>query len=245
MRIIESIEPSGFLLINSVMCIYLLVKTHNKTGLRYLCKTIKKDYHRYTGSGYVWKDHLKKYGVDYTTTLIRECKNQQELYYWGKYYSQLWHITSAVDNFGNRIWANMIPETGGGACYGDLNCSRNPQVKARKIMNATGKKQPNISKGVKKSWKSADRKQKQHQATSGNKHYTKSPNYQFKHSVARQKAYDSNCDQNVYVWNNIDTDEILQLTRREFAKITGANRGAIYKVISGKNTHVKRWKLIK
>ena len=34
--------------------------------------------------------------------------------YWGKYYSLLWNVVAAMDDFGNKIWANKIPETGGG-----------------------------------------------------------------------------------------------------------------------------------
>jgi hypothetical protein len=43
-----------------------------------------------------------------------ECSNQDELYYWGSHYSKLWNVVSAMDDFGNKIWANRIPETGGG-----------------------------------------------------------------------------------------------------------------------------------
>ena len=54
------------------MCIYLYVKTHRKTGLKYLGKTTKKDPHAYHGSGADWKIHLKEHGYDYDTEIIRE-----------------------------------------------------------------------------------------------------------------------------------------------------------------------------
>jgi hypothetical protein len=90
------------------MTIYLYVKTHNKTGLKYLGKTIEKDPHSYKGSGVEWKSHLAEHGADYTTTIIKECSNTLELSQWGRYYSQLWNIVESKE------WANRIPETGGG-----------------------------------------------------------------------------------------------------------------------------------
>ena len=41
---------------------YLYIKTHSKTGLKYLGYTQKKDPFSYTGSGTYWKRHLKKHG---------------------------------------------------------------------------------------------------------------------------------------------------------------------------------------
>jgi len=94
------------------MPIYLYVKTHNKTGLKYLGKTIKKDPHKYTGSGTRWLNHLKKYGFDYTTEIIRECQSEEELLEWGLYYSQLWNVA------GSPEWANLKEEAGEGGSHG-------------------------------------------------------------------------------------------------------------------------------
>jgi hypothetical protein len=90
-----------------------MVKTHQKTGLKYLCKTTKNPF-KYDGSGVDWLTHLKKYGFEYDTEVIMECANQKELYYWGSYYSKIWNVVSGQDDYGNKIWANRIPETGGG-----------------------------------------------------------------------------------------------------------------------------------
>jgi hypothetical protein len=69
--------------------IYLYVKTHNKTGLKYLGKT-KKDPFKYTGSGIYWKKHLLIHGNDVSTQVLMECKNNLEVKKWGEYYSNLW-----------------------------------------------------------------------------------------------------------------------------------------------------------
>lgn len=95
------------------MSIYLYIKTHNITGLKYLGKT-KTNPHKYRGSGIDWIEHLKKYGRDVTTEVIHECKDNAELGELGRYYSTLYNVTGAMDDYGNKIWANRIPETGGG-----------------------------------------------------------------------------------------------------------------------------------
>ena len=86
---------------------YLYVKTHKITGLKYLGQTSASDPHRYPGSGVDWKVHLKEYGYNYTTEILRECQDKNERREWGLYYSNLWNV---VDS---EAWANRIPETGG------------------------------------------------------------------------------------------------------------------------------------
>jgi hypothetical protein len=95
------------------MTIYLYIKTHNKTGLKYLGKTTSKDPHKYKGSGTHWKRHLKKYGYDYNTEIIRECQSKEELKEWGIYYSNLWNIVESQE------WANLRPEEGDGGVMPD------------------------------------------------------------------------------------------------------------------------------
>lgn len=90
------------------MIIYLYVKTHRKTGLKYLGMTTKKNPHKYRGSGDHWKAHIKKYGYDVDTEILRECKNFDEIKEWGLYYSELWNVVK------DRAWANKIPEEGTG-----------------------------------------------------------------------------------------------------------------------------------
>ena len=60
------------------MTIYLYIKTHNITGLKYLGKT-EKDPYRYNGSGKYWKRHLKKYGRDIKTEILLDTDNENEL----------------------------------------------------------------------------------------------------------------------------------------------------------------------
>jgi hypothetical protein len=118
------------------MIIYLYVKTHKKTGLKYLGKTTK-DPHKYLGSGIDWIKHLKKYGKDIHTEIIKECSSNEELNIWGRYYSKLWNIVNGQDDFGNKIWANIIPETGGSYMEGN---KQTPEHISKRVEKNTGKK---------------------------------------------------------------------------------------------------------
>ena len=94
------------------MTIYLYVKTHNKTGLKYLGQTSAKDPHKYSGSGVYWKLHLKKHGYDYTTEILKECQSKEELKNLGTYYSNLWNVIESEE------WANLKIEQGDGGQIG-------------------------------------------------------------------------------------------------------------------------------
>ena len=90
------------------MTIYLYVKTHSVTGLKYLGQTSQKDPHKYPGSGTRWIHHVRKHGYKYSTEIIKECSNKDELREWGIYYSNLWNIVN------DSSWANLKPEEADG-----------------------------------------------------------------------------------------------------------------------------------
>lgn len=90
------------------MAYRLYIKTHNKSGLKYLGYTKQKEYHKYAGSGTYWRLHLKKHGRDYSTEIIAECQSKSKLKELGKYYSSLWNVVKSEE------WANLKIETGEG-----------------------------------------------------------------------------------------------------------------------------------
>jgi len=90
------------------MTIYLYVKTHNKTGLKYLGQTSAIDPHKYSGSGVYWKSHLKKHGYDYSTEILKECQTKEEIKELGIYFSKLWNVAESDE------WANLKIEQGDG-----------------------------------------------------------------------------------------------------------------------------------
>lgn len=52
-----------------------MIKTHNATGLRYLCYTRKKDHESYAGSGIDWLQHLLQHGFNFSTELVLETES--------------------------------------------------------------------------------------------------------------------------------------------------------------------------
>ena len=88
-----------------------MMKTHNKTGLRYLCKTSTNNPNRpftYLGSGQYWKRHLKKHGKDIKTEILEICESKEELIIKGMHYSKLYNVVES-DQF-----ANIVEERGDG-----------------------------------------------------------------------------------------------------------------------------------
>jgi hypothetical protein len=87
--------------------IYLYLKTHNKTGLKYLGKTTQDPF-KYRGSGLHWGRHIKKHGYDVTTEILFESFDKEEIKEKGIYYSELFDVVASKE------FANMRPESGDG-----------------------------------------------------------------------------------------------------------------------------------
>ena len=115
--------------------IYLYVKTHRKTGLKYLGKTSRADPYSYPGSGKRWKSHLEKYGYDFDTQILTESESPEEIKKAGLYYSDKWDIVNSKE------WANLKPESGDGGPF-----SHRSETK-EKISNMT-KGRDNPHKGM-------------------------------------------------------------------------------------------------
>lgn len=84
---------------------YLYLKTHNKTGLKYLGYT-KQDPFKYKGSGKYWSKHLRLHGNDVTTEILFQSETIDNLSTEGSRYSKMWNI---VDDSG---FANLCEEDG-------------------------------------------------------------------------------------------------------------------------------------
>jgi len=105
------------------MTIYLYVKTHNETGLKYLGKTTKDPF-KYNGSGTIWKNHIKKHGNYVTTEVIFETSDKNEFRDTAIRYSKEWNIVESPE------WANLTVEEGqGGATYGHKGKKHTQQYK--------------------------------------------------------------------------------------------------------------------
>ncbi|HET8688350.1 MAG TPA: hypothetical protein VFM18_17205 [Methanosarcina sp.] len=123
----------------------LYVKTHNKTGLKYLGQTSQNP-HEYTGSGLRWLNHLAVHGNDVTTEVIFESEDKIEIGSKGKYYSQLWNV---VEDYN---WANIVPEEGSG---GDTSMCENYAIgMANRDMSYKSESEylEKVSTSIKKMW---------------------------------------------------------------------------------------------
>lgn len=90
----------------------LMIKVHSRTGLKYLCKTIKTDINKYKGSGNYWKSHIKSHGTKFVSNAWY-CwfYDKESLTECALMLSKLYDIVKSNE------WANLIPEDGlGGGC---------------------------------------------------------------------------------------------------------------------------------
>lgn len=97
------------------MVIYLYIKTHNKTGLKYLGKTKSKDPYKYRGSGKYWINHLKKHGYDYSTEILLATDDENDLKETGLFFSKIFDVVQSNE------WANLKEESGDGGWIIDLD----------------------------------------------------------------------------------------------------------------------------
>lgn len=91
--------------------IYLLIKEHVYTGLKYLCKHEASsflDCEKYSGSGTYWKKHLKKHGKNIKTTCVYYTEDKEDFRKVALEYSQKWNIIESDE------WANLCYEQGEG-----------------------------------------------------------------------------------------------------------------------------------
>ena len=89
-------------------------KQHNITGLKYFCKTTKKNPYRYNGSGHYWLRHLAKHGSDITTTWCELFTDKESLVEFAVFFSEEFNIVQSSK------WANLKAENGldGGGMIG-------------------------------------------------------------------------------------------------------------------------------
>ena len=86
----------------------LMIKTHNLTGLKYLCVTTRENYVSYTGSGIEWKKHLKEHGRKFKTELIYESDDIIS------FSDTCIRISREYNIVESNEWANKVIESGSG-----------------------------------------------------------------------------------------------------------------------------------
>lgn len=119
--------------------IYLYLKTHNVTGLKYLGKTVQDPF-EYKGSGTRWTNHIKKHGYDVTTEILFETQDKEEFSDAALLYS---NILNVVDSNG---FANLRNETGDG---GDTFSGRTHSKETLDKIRQSALERPPISEETK------------------------------------------------------------------------------------------------
>jgi hypothetical protein len=85
--------------------IWLYVKQHNVTGLKYFGKTSNNP-HKYKGSGLHWARHLALHGNDVTTTWCELFTDKESLVEFALFFSEEFDIVQS------NKWANLKAENG-------------------------------------------------------------------------------------------------------------------------------------
>lgn len=125
--------------------IYIYVKEHLVTGLKYFGKTTKENYSKYLGSGLHWKRHLKKYGKAIHTELLRcfEDYEQDECESFCLSFSRENNIVLSDE------WANLIEENG-----------MSGAPKGHKGHNFTDEQLAKLSRSTKELWDTPEYREK-------------------------------------------------------------------------------------
>ena len=116
---------------------YLMVKKHNKTNLKYLCQTRRKEPFLYAGSGTYWKLHLKTHGYDISTEILGEYNTKDDLKKAGEYYSKMYNVVESDE------WANLRIEDGDG---GNTSKTEGYKLGMQKRRTYVGENNPNYGK---------------------------------------------------------------------------------------------------
>lgn len=156
--------------------IYLYLKTHNKTGLKYLGKTISDNPYDYQGSGKLWKRHINKHGYDVTTEILAESEDKEVIKNLGIYYSNLWNVVE------NNTFANLVPEMGDGGAQIWSKESREKVSRSLKGYKHSEETKRKYSKAQKKNAKKTSQKMKEYLSDTDN--------------------YKKRCDQLASTWKN-------------------------------------------
>lgn len=129
------------------MTIYLYIKEHTKTGLKYFGKTTRDPY-EYDGSGTYWCRHIEKYGKDKIKTIqIFEFENQEKA---TKFALEFSHEHNIVES---NEWANLVPENATGWGVSKPRSDKAKQnisnsLKGRTVSKETKKKISETKTGV-------------------------------------------------------------------------------------------------
>jgi hypothetical protein len=253
------------------MSIYsLYVKTHKVTNRKYLGQT-KFDPFIYGGSGVLWREHLELNGDLVDTMILVQTDDWEALKYWGRFYSEQYKILTAMDDFGDRIWLNLIPETGGGSGEHNLGKKRTPEqckkirestprlygedhwafdskiyhwenTKTGEILHAT--RQEFMDRFPVSRGNTCSHLKGERSCVSGWVALNATP-YRGKKIPDTKGSKSPRYDHTQYSWKNLTTGEVIVMTRFHFAKKYNTSSGFVCDHIHGKKKSCKGWAIIR
>lgn len=250
---------------NVSMPIYLYVKTHNQTGLKYLGKTTDSDPHAYPGSGLYWTDHLRTHGKDYSTEILLETEDPDQIRTVGQYYSTLWNVVES------DAWANLQPEEGQGFVSGKYHHSKRPGYQnPAKLPENRQRASDRMLAMSDRHWAKSDKFKAN---MSGDRNPVHLPHVkermvkqnprllEHNREMWRQKFLDDNpmsrpevvekitgknhytYNPTIYSWRNIRSGEEVKCTRLELCQKYNLESSKVGAILSNKISHTKGWTL--
>jgi len=120
--------------------IYLLIKEHIHTGLKYLCKhetNNERTCYTYKGSGIYWRKHIKKHGCYINTICIFKTIDKEKFKSVSIGYSKYFNIVNSKE------WANLTIEQGSG---GKTITSEQSSVFSKNMWSSESFKENNIDR---------------------------------------------------------------------------------------------------
>lgn len=191
----------------------LLVMTHNVTGLKYFCKTIRVDrLSWYKGSGVAWQKHLAEHGADVTVGVLGFYKDEARCLEAAKRFSKENDIVASPE------WANLVEELGknGASMKGEQNPfygkKHNPETAERLRLAKIGR---SVNGGKPKS---AEHKAKLSAALKGRKNPEVAEKLRGRSLPAETRAKIAEAGKK-RTWSNETREKIRQASLAQWARV--------------------------